>query len=246
MSPAPHNAALLFLGYQPAPLPGPLDGPRAAGQERRLDGLPGTRSRGCCDNSPGRHATAHFRLAGHPVIRSYEPGEDWHRCYLGQFVFELQGGRRHRRSRDRSGRTNIDVRLRRPAGHAGRPPGGHDRRPPRSGPADHDRGRSRRTARAVQEPVQTLGTRCADGQRRLARSGHPATATVCRSGTSASTSRRLSCRAPRTPMAAGKVSRHRNITSRQAQAGPALTGPGWVLFRGGPVRWARGPGAATA
>ena len=28
---------------------------------------------GCCDNSPGRHATAHFRVAGHPVIRSYEP-----------------------------------------------------------------------------------------------------------------------------------------------------------------------------
>ena len=46
---------------------------------------------GCCDNSPGRHATAHFRLAGHPVIRSYEPGEDWYRCYLDQFVFELQG-----------------------------------------------------------------------------------------------------------------------------------------------------------
>ena len=37
---------------------------------------------GCCDNSPGRHATAHLRLAGYPVIRSYEPGEDWHWCYL--------------------------------------------------------------------------------------------------------------------------------------------------------------------
>ncbi len=46
---------------------------------------------GCCDNSPGRHATAHFRVAGHPVIRSYEPGEDWYRCYLDQSVFELQG-----------------------------------------------------------------------------------------------------------------------------------------------------------
>jgi hypothetical protein len=45
---------------------------------------------GCCDNSPGRHATAHFRLAGHPVIRSYEPGEGWYRCSLGQFVFGLQ------------------------------------------------------------------------------------------------------------------------------------------------------------
>ena len=46
---------------------------------------------GCCDNSPGRHATAHFHLAGHPVIRSYEPGEDWYWCYLDQSAFELQG-----------------------------------------------------------------------------------------------------------------------------------------------------------
>src|SRR6266550_4232976 len=46
---------------------------------------------GCCDNSPGRHATAHFRVAGHPVIRSYEPGEDWYWCYLDQLAFELEG-----------------------------------------------------------------------------------------------------------------------------------------------------------
>lgn len=32
---------------------------------------------GCCDSSPGRHATAHARAAAHPVITSYEPGEDW-------------------------------------------------------------------------------------------------------------------------------------------------------------------------
>ena len=30
---------------------------------------------GCCDNSPGRHATAHFHASGHPIIRSFEPGE---------------------------------------------------------------------------------------------------------------------------------------------------------------------------
>jgi hypothetical protein len=46
---------------------------------------------GCCDNSPGRHATAHFRVAGHPVIRSYEPGEDWYWCYVDQVLFELEG-----------------------------------------------------------------------------------------------------------------------------------------------------------
>jgi len=37
---------------------------------------------GCCDASPGRHATGHFRQTGHPVIRSAEPGEDWRWCYV--------------------------------------------------------------------------------------------------------------------------------------------------------------------
>ena len=32
---------------------------------------------GCCDSSPSRHATAHHRATGHPVVQSYEPGEDW-------------------------------------------------------------------------------------------------------------------------------------------------------------------------
>lgn len=32
---------------------------------------------GCCDSSPNRHATKHFHATGHPVIRSFEPGEDW-------------------------------------------------------------------------------------------------------------------------------------------------------------------------
>ena len=32
---------------------------------------------GCCDNSPKKHATAHFRATGHPVIASFEPGELW-------------------------------------------------------------------------------------------------------------------------------------------------------------------------
>ncbi|MFD6953290.1 hypothetical protein A6A08_24915 [Nocardiopsis sp. TSRI0078] len=32
---------------------------------------------GCCDSSPGQHATRHYRDTGHPVIRSFEPGEDW-------------------------------------------------------------------------------------------------------------------------------------------------------------------------
>src|SRR3974377_41631 len=32
---------------------------------------------GCCDTSPSQHATAHFKETGHPVIRSFEPGETW-------------------------------------------------------------------------------------------------------------------------------------------------------------------------
>ncbi|HWU21074.1 MAG TPA: cation:proton antiporter [Nocardioides sp.] len=37
---------------------------------------------GCCDSSPLRHATAHFRSTAHPVMRSVEPGEDWRWCYV--------------------------------------------------------------------------------------------------------------------------------------------------------------------
>lgn len=46
---------------------------------------------GCCDSSPDRHATAHFRATGHLIIRTYEPGEDWYWCYLDQTMFALQG-----------------------------------------------------------------------------------------------------------------------------------------------------------
>jgi uncharacterized UBP type Zn finger protein len=37
---------------------------------------------GCCDSSPHQHATAHFKLTGHPVMRSIEPGETWRWCYI--------------------------------------------------------------------------------------------------------------------------------------------------------------------
>ena len=62
----PQNAALLLIDYQPAQL----------GQLPPMD---------LCA------ATAHFRLAGHPVVRWYEPGEDWYWCYLDGLVFELEG-----------------------------------------------------------------------------------------------------------------------------------------------------------
>jgi len=47
---------------------------------------------GCCDNSPGRHATAHYRDTGHPIIRSAEPGESWSWCYVDEMPVEVAGG----------------------------------------------------------------------------------------------------------------------------------------------------------
>jgi uncharacterized UBP type Zn finger protein len=41
---------------------------------------------GCCDSSPRRHATAHFNQTGHPVIRSFEPGETWRWCYIDEQI----------------------------------------------------------------------------------------------------------------------------------------------------------------
>ncbi|MFC7405555.1 UBP-type zinc finger domain-containing protein [Georgenia alba] len=46
---------------------------------------------GCCDSSPNRHARAHVTQTGHPIIRSYEPGESWFYCYPDELVFELSG-----------------------------------------------------------------------------------------------------------------------------------------------------------
>jgi uncharacterized UBP type Zn finger protein len=39
---------------------------------------------GCCDSSPGRHATKHFRHTDHPIIASFEPGERWAWCYVDE------------------------------------------------------------------------------------------------------------------------------------------------------------------
>jgi CPA1 family monovalent cation:H+ antiporter len=41
---------------------------------------------GCCDSSVGRHAERHFHRAGHPVMRSFEPGEAWRWCYVHEVL----------------------------------------------------------------------------------------------------------------------------------------------------------------
>ncbi|MCG8457199.1 MAG: UBP-type zinc finger domain-containing protein [Holophagales bacterium] len=47
---------------------------------------------GCCDSSPGKHATAHFHGTGHPVVRSFEPGERWGWCYEHEVAVEPAPG----------------------------------------------------------------------------------------------------------------------------------------------------------
>jgi uncharacterized UBP type Zn finger protein len=46
---------------------------------------------GCCDNSPERHATAHYHEASHALIRSLEPGEEWSWCYVDDFAMLIDG-----------------------------------------------------------------------------------------------------------------------------------------------------------
>ncbi|MEO7103385.1 MAG: UBP-type zinc finger domain-containing protein [Gemmatimonadaceae bacterium] len=43
---------------------------------------------GCCDSSPNKHATKHFHQTSHPIVRSFEPGEDWGWCFVDEMVFE--------------------------------------------------------------------------------------------------------------------------------------------------------------
>lgn len=43
---------------------------------------------GCCDSSKNKHATGHFRQTGHPIVRSFEPGETWLWCYEDEVMME--------------------------------------------------------------------------------------------------------------------------------------------------------------
>jgi uncharacterized UBP type Zn finger protein len=43
---------------------------------------------GCCDSSPNRHATKHYRRTSHPLVASYEPGENWMWCYPDELFIE--------------------------------------------------------------------------------------------------------------------------------------------------------------
>ncbi len=41
---------------------------------------------GCCDYSINKHGTKHFKSTGHPIIKSFEPGEDWKWCYIDNIM----------------------------------------------------------------------------------------------------------------------------------------------------------------
>ena len=43
---------------------------------------------GCCDSSPNRHATKHFHDTSHPLVQSFQPGEDWIWCYVDEVALE--------------------------------------------------------------------------------------------------------------------------------------------------------------
>jgi uncharacterized UBP type Zn finger protein len=44
---------------------------------------------GCCDSSPGRHATKHSHLSSHPVMASFEAGERWAWCYVDEMELDV-------------------------------------------------------------------------------------------------------------------------------------------------------------
>ena len=46
---------------------------------------------GCCDSSPNTHATKHFHATTHPLVQSFEPGEEWCWCYVDEAFFEVDG-----------------------------------------------------------------------------------------------------------------------------------------------------------
>jgi hypothetical protein len=45
---------------------------------------------GCCDSSPQHHASRHAREAGHPIVTTIEPGEDWSWCFVDEVGFVVR------------------------------------------------------------------------------------------------------------------------------------------------------------
>ncbi|HEY6115586.1 MAG TPA: UBP-type zinc finger domain-containing protein [Candidatus Dormibacteraeota bacterium] len=41
---------------------------------------------GCCDDSKNKHARRHAGGENHPIVRSFEPGENWVYCFVDDEV----------------------------------------------------------------------------------------------------------------------------------------------------------------
>jgi diadenylate cyclase len=64
---------------------------------------------GCCDDSKNKHATEHFHVTAHPVIRSLEPGEGWRWCYVDELLISTQDDGAGERTRETSTRSELET-----------------------------------------------------------------------------------------------------------------------------------------
>lgn len=59
---------------------------------------------GCCDESPNKHASRHSREVQHPIVKSFEPGEDWGYCFVDDVYVDadwpIDGPTHHSRAAD--------------------------------------------------------------------------------------------------------------------------------------------------
>jgi uncharacterized UBP type Zn finger protein len=44
---------------------------------------------GCCDQSPGKHATKHFHATAHAIMESYDPPDPWGWCYVDEEMLDF-------------------------------------------------------------------------------------------------------------------------------------------------------------
>jgi len=44
---------------------------------------------GCCDSSKNKHASKHFQATAHPVMKSFQPGEQWGWCYVDEIYLQF-------------------------------------------------------------------------------------------------------------------------------------------------------------
>jgi uncharacterized UBP type Zn finger protein len=47
---------------------------------------------GCCDDSKNKHAAKHFHSTNHPLIKSFEPDEEWGWCYVDELLLGVSSG----------------------------------------------------------------------------------------------------------------------------------------------------------